>query len=144
MAEKNNVAEKQKVDPEKTFTFPKGIPGFETYTKFIIFHKEENDEGVYWFESLEEPAVTFTLIDPSTYGLSYELLLSDEEQKILEIEKPETAAILLLLSKSEDKKTGAVGIHANIAGPVVINVANRKGIQKVISKSSSKVSIVPE
>lgn len=144
MTDKESAATLNEIDPKKVFTFPQGIPGFETYTRFIIFHKEENEQGVYWFESLTEPKVTFTLVDPTQYGLSYELILSDEEQRLLELDKPETAAVLLILTKSEDKDTGSVGISANIGGPVIINVASRKGIQKVITRSSSKVSVVPE
>jgi flagellar assembly factor FliW len=144
MTDKKNVSTLKEFDPEKVFTFPKGIPGFETYTKFIIFHKEENETGVYWFESLDKPKVTFTLVDPTLYGLSYELLLSDEEQAQLELDDPKTAAVLLILTKNENKDTGMVGLNANIAGPVIINVASRRGIQKVITKTSSSVKIVPE
>ncbi len=144
MTENKAVSPSTEVDPSKVFTFPQGIPGFETYTKFIIFHKEENKRGVYWFESLDEPKVTLTLVDPTLYGLSYELMLSDQEQSLLKLDSPETAAVLLILSKEEDEKTGVVGINANIAGPVIINVESRHGIQKVISQTSSSVSIVPE
>ncbi len=144
MTDEKKVSARRDIDPEKIFTFPQGIPGFETYTKFIIFHKEENESGVYWFESLDEPTVTFTLVDPALYGLSYEFLLTDEEQKILKIDKPETAAVLLILSKNEDKDSGMFGLHANITGPVIINMANRQGIQKVITRTTANVNIVPD
>ncbi len=144
MTDTQSTSTQQEINPEKIFTFPQGIPGFETYTKFIIFHKKENEQGVYWIESIDEPKVTFTLVDPTLYGLSYEFILSNEEQKILGLEKPDTAAILLILSKNEDETTGNTGLHANIKGPVIINVASRRGFQKVITRSTASVNIVPD
>ncbi len=140
MTDTPHTSTKREIEPEKVFTFPQGIPGFETYTKFIIFHKEENEEGVYWFESVDEPKVTFTLVDPGLYGLSYELTLTDYEQQTLGLDKPDTAAILLIISKHEH--TGMVGLNANITGPVVINIENRRGLQKVITRSNASVKIV--
>lgn len=132
------------IDPEKILTFPQGIPGFEKYTKYNIFHKEENNISAYWLESCDIPKVTFTLVDPTIYGLNYELDLSEDEQNILGTNNPYDLAVLMMLSKMEDAEGRQSSLNANIAGPIVINPKTRVGLQKVIVRSHVNVNIVQE
>lgn len=131
-------------DDGKVITFPQGIPGFETYTKYTIFHKQENGSGVYWLESEESPKVTFTLVDPTDYGLNYSLDLTDEEQGLLEAEDASELAIMLMLSKKQEGNGQESALNANIAGPLVLNLEKRKGLQKVLVSARMDVNIVQE
>jgi flagellar assembly factor FliW len=141
MAPVDDAAVQAQIDPEKVLTFPQGIPGFETYTRFRLFHKEENDVSAYWLESCDAPTVTFTLVDPTVYGLNYELHLDEEEEKILGTSDPRELAVLMMLSKKEENgRTGA--LNANITGPIIVNPKARTGLQKVIVRSKLNVSIV--
>ncbi len=140
----DGVAVQSQIDPGKILTFPQGIPGFEKYTKYNIFHKEENNISAYWLESCDTPKVTFTLVDPTIYGLNYELDLSEEEQKILGADDPFELAVLMMLSKSEDAEGRRSALNANIAGPIVFNPKTRIGLQKVIVCSPANVNIVQE
>lgn len=144
MVNEGNVSAQLENELEKVFTFPLGIPGFEKYTTYHVFHKGENDNNAYWLESCESPKVTFTLVDPTKYGLNFELQLSDEEQNILEASSYENIAVLLMLSKKEGEKGDSGDINANIAGPILINIEKKIGLQKVIAKSHVAVNIVQE
>jgi flagellar assembly factor FliW len=141
MAPVDDVAVQAQIDPEKVLTFPQGIPGFETYTRFRLFHKEENDASAYWLESCDAPTVTFTLVDPTVYGLNYELHLDEDEERILGTSDPRDLAVLMMLSKKEENgRPGA--LNANISGPIIVNPKARTGLQKVIVRSKLNVSIV--
>lgn len=129
---------------EKILTFPRGIPGFENYTKYILFHKEENNISAYWLESCDMPKVTFTLVDPRQYGLSYELELTEDEQQLLQIDIVENLGVFLILSKTDETETTTSGLNANITGPIIINLDSRLGLQKVLQKSHVKAQIVEE
>ncbi len=129
------------IEQDKVLFFQNGIPGFEKYTKYRIFHKKENESGVYWLESCEDSSIIFTLVDPVTYGLHYDLKLTDDEEDILEVTDPSDLAIFLILSKKDETKTG---LNANIGGPIIINVANQKGIQKVLEQSKVMATVVAE
>lgn len=129
-------------DSGKVITFPLGIPGFETYTKYHIFHKQEKKSSVYWLESVDTPRVTFTLVDPTDYGLNYSLDLTDEEQTILQAEDPKLLAVLLMLSKKGEGGEGTSSLNANIAGPIILNLDKRLGLQKVIVTARMDVNIV--
>ena len=131
-------------DGGKIITFPLGIPGFETYTRYTICHKQENGSGVYWLESVDSPKVTFTLVDPTDYGLNYSLELSDEEQNLLEAGNPEELAVLMMLSKRENGEVAAPALHANIAGPLILNLDKRIGLQKVLVSARMNVNIIQD
>jgi flagellar assembly factor FliW len=142
MTPAESAAEQPDTDSGKVITFPQGIPGFETYTKYTIFHKQENRSNVYWLESLDTPRVTFTLVDPTDYGLNYALDLNDEEQKLLEADDPADLAVLLMLSKKEEGQAQPSSLHANIAGPIVLNLPKRLGVQKVLRTARMDVNII--
>jgi flagellar assembly factor FliW len=141
MTIERTVSAQPEIDSGKIITFPQGIPGFEKYTRFTVFHKEENGSNVYWFESVELPSITFTLVDPTFYGLNYELRLTDEEQGLLDADDPNLIAVLLILKKNDQQDSTRTGLNANIAGPVIINMKNRLGLQKVITRPDVNVSI---
>lgn len=137
MSMRSAVTGQPKIDSEKIFTFPQGIPGFEEYTTFKIFHKNDDAVSAYWLESCDSPAVTFTLVDPTEYDLNYELYLDDSEQEIIQATDPMDIGIFLMLVKPESDKIGA-----HIGGPLVLNVPQQLGLQKVLGKTKVNVNIV--
>ncbi len=131
MSMQRSITEQPTFSSDKVFTFPNGIPGFEEYTTFKIFHKDDGKISAYWLESCEDPTVTFTLVDPTTYDITYDIFLDDLEQQTLKADNPLDIGVFMILKKDDDKKTG-VKIGANISGPVVINVQAQLGLQKVL------------
>lgn len=129
---------------DKILTFPLGIPGFEKYTTYVVYHKQENGLSAYWLESCENPQITFTIVDPEQYGLSYQILLSDDELDILKARQAGELGIFMILSKNEVKSGEGAELSANIAGPVIINPTEQLGIQKVIQKSYVNTNIVEQ
>ncbi len=130
MSMQSRVTRQPTIQSEKIITFPKGIPGFEEYTTFKIFHKDDGKVSAYWLESCEAPSVTFTLVDPTAFDLNYDIFLDDLEQITLKAENPLDIGVFLMLKKKEDNN-GTL-IDANIAGPLIINVQEQLGIQKVL------------
>ena len=134
MSMQSTVTQQPSIQSEKVFTFPKGIPGFEEYTTFKIFHKDDGKVSAYWLESCESPVVTFTLVDPTFYDLNYDLFLDDSEQEIIKAEDPHNIGVFLMLKKKEEKLDEQ--LSANISGPLVINVQEKLGLQKVLKRRS--------
>ena len=142
MKKDGDVKDSPAVNADKIVTFPLGIPGFEKYTTYIIYHKEENGLGAYWLESCDDADITFTLVAPEQYGLSYELELSDEESAILQAETVTDLGIFMVLSKKTNEQTGSESINANIRGPIIINPKTRIGLQKVILRPDTTTTIM--
>lgn len=133
------------IDPEKIITFPQGLPGFEDDHRFSMFHSE-TDKGenskLFWLESLDNPDVGFTVVDPTLYGLNYVIDLTDEEQALLQSSDPNQILVLLILAKNDENQPGEPKVHANIAGPILINTESRVALQKVLTHSRVEVNIV--
>ena len=67
--------------------------------------------------------------------------LTDDEQELLEAGDPATLAILLMLSKKEENDDAPSSLHANIAGPIVLNLEKKIGLQKVLVSARMDVNI---
>lgn len=144
MAKDGIAAQPPSVDSEKVVTFPHGIPGFEKYTTYLVYHKEENDLNAYWLESCDEPEITFTIVDPGQYGLSYDLELTEEERQLLQADGAEELGIFMMLSKKEGNGKTSPVLNANIAGPVIINPRTRLGLQKLIRRARLNTMIIQQ
>lgn len=136
MSMQSRVTQQPSIQSEKVFTFPQGIPGFEEYTTFKIFHKDDGKVSAYWLESCEAPVVTFTLVDPTAYDLNYDIFLDDSEQQTIKAYNPLDIGVFLMLKKDEENTDVQFG--ANVGGPLVINVQEKLGLQKVLKQQQSQ------
>lgn len=138
------------IDPAQVISFPKGIPGFEESTRWKLFH--EVDERGDWvsgvvvhLQSLNDRDVSLSLTDPSMFGFSYDLVLTDSEVAELGMEDPEDVLVLAVLSvRDETAKTDGTrpldNMYANISAPILINTRSQIGIQKILSRRQGRVS----
>jgi len=113
-------------------TFPNGILGFEECKRFTMHHELRGENTVYWLQAVERSALSFSLVNPAAYGLNYEFTLTDAEQEMLQAAEGNEIVVFLMLARDE---TGAKpDLMANIAGPIIVNVDSRRGLQKVLAK----------
>ncbi|HMW17058.1 MAG TPA: flagellar assembly protein FliW [Accumulibacter sp.] len=118
------------VDPEKIFTFPEGLAGFEHCQRYKIFH-EEGKPTVFWLQSLDEATVMFPIVVPELLDLEYEIELSDADCALLDLASPEDAAVAIIVYR-DAPESGSIA--ANTRSPIILNLSNRRGIQKVLQE----------
>jgi flagellar assembly factor FliW len=124
---------------ETTLQFPNGllqaVEGFENCTNFHLFHEEEGSRILHYLQSLDDPDLSFTLLDPSYLNIDYEITLNDEEGALLGDFGDEEPVIMLMvyrpLKVEDDAVTQDSEIKAQTQSPLIINPKSRKGIQKV-------------
>ena len=107
--------------------FEKGIPGLEKYREFEI-HQVESNEKFKQIISIEDSNIGFIAISPFEIKKDYELNLSDDVIKELQIDSPKDVLVLSLitLGKTLEKST------VNLKAPVIINIKNNKGKQLIL------------
>jgi len=138
---KSKFLGEQQVDPDTVITFPKGIPGFEKQTRFKLFHQENNDI-VYWLQSVDDAELTFSVTHPSHFNINYNFALTDEEEKLLDFESSADILILILLHKDDDNEsTGNPTIKGSIKSPLIINSNKRIGLQKVFTDIEQSITL---
>lgn len=126
------------IDPEKIISFPNGLVGFENCLRFTLV--QENEQGAsFTLQSLDDPALAFQIVDPTTLGFNYELALSDAESALLQSPAPEDVVVMQVLFKQDGD--GQAAISPNLRAPLVINTRARVGLQKVMETFRPNVTL---
>jgi flagellar assembly factor FliW len=119
--------------PEAVFDFPDGIPGFESHAEFLFLEREASHPIVF-MQSVCDPGLCFIAVPTSVADPAYELELAPEHLAILgaaedaPVEAGRDAISLALVTVAEGADP-----TANLASPIVLNLATRKGVQAVRS-----------
>jgi flagellar assembly factor FliW len=126
------------VAPERVIEFPIGLAGFESLRRYTLFHPESPAGGqprYFILQSLDDPAVSFSIADPALFGFNYEITLSDAESATIDLADPADAAVVVILVKDEGL------LRANLQAPLVLNLRARRGIQHVFARLNYQVTL---
>jgi len=122
--ELNTVLE---INTDNIFTFPDGIPAFETVRRYVILRNPE-EAPFLWLQAVDDPELAFVVTVPSVFHPSYEVELSDDDVELLGLGSPEDALILTIITVWRGKPER---LTANLTGPIVINWRTQVGKQVV-------------
>jgi len=134
------------VDPQTILFFPDGLPGFESCHRFKLFHEDVDHPIIHYLQSLDEPELVFSVVEPVWLGLNYELPLSAGESAVLKIvaaekktfghSRPENHELLVLIILTGVQRSGedCPRIRPLLTQPLIINPVTRRGIQLLLSR----------
>ncbi|MDR2207668.1 MAG: flagellar assembly protein FliW [Azoarcus sp.] len=126
------------VSDDKVIEFPAGLPGFGNLHRFALLHEEGGEGKIFLLQSLDDASVMFSLAGPEQLGITYEFPLTDEETNALRLSRPEDVVVAIVVRKGDEEPTSA-GLRANFMAPVIINIQQQRGLQKVIEKSTCEI-----
>ncbi|MFN3986171.1 MAG: flagellar assembly protein FliW [Rhodocyclaceae bacterium] len=133
------------VSDDKMIDFPQGLPGFEDSKRFALLHEEGAAPTLFLLQSADDPDVAFSVTGPENLGVNYQFALTDEEVTALGLARPEDALVAVIVRQAGgDDSPESAGLRANFMAPLVINVAARRGLQKVIGKLGMDVTLRAE
>ncbi len=115
------------INKENILTFKEGLFGFENLTEYVIINIEEC-RPFEWLVSVENPEITFPVINPMPFFTDYQPMQQVEDLSALEIKDPkcvETFCIVTLGGKPEN-------VTVNLKGPILINTQNKLAKQFVL------------
>jgi flagellar assembly factor FliW len=132
------------VEPSRIIEFPRGLVGLEHCKRFSLFHPEGDAPDHFILQSLDDAAIAFHVVDPVKLGFNYDIVLSDDEATDLALSEAERRvadsnellAVVVILSK----ETPDQPVRANLAGPLVINIDTRRGLQHVFVRLEYEVA----
>jgi len=131
----------QQPDSNSPLTFPNGIPGFEDQTQFQLFQLDTS-EIIYSLQSLTDENISFSVAHPSNFYINYNFVLTDQEEKTLEIESVDDLLILLILHRDDHSDaTKEPTIKGSIKSPIIINTKKRIGIQKLLAAVEQSITL---
>jgi flagellar assembly factor FliW len=101
--------------------------GFEQLKKFVLLTVEDN-KPFLWLQSVEDPAIAFVVINPSTVKPDYTPPISEGDLELLGIQGPEEIALLSIATVRSDPFRAT----ANLRAPILINTEKRLAKQIII------------
>ena len=115
------------IDETKIIEMRGGILGFENLKKYILHIKDE-ENPFWWFQSLDDGAIAFVVINPYSAKADYEPMISDNDVKLLEIEEAEDVVLLAIVTIRQNP----FSVSVNLRAPVVINAKKKIAKQVVL------------
>ncbi|NFO11814.1 flagellar assembly protein FliW [Clostridium botulinum] len=121
-------------DEKNKITLKKGILGFEDLKKYILVDLK-GCEPFKLLQSLEDEDVALIVVSPFQFFKNYEINLSDDEIKKLNINSENDVILLTTVTLDSDLKK----ITTNLKAPIIINISNKLGEQIILDKSEYKI-----
>ncbi|MEG0962921.1 MAG: flagellar assembly protein FliW [Lachnospiraceae bacterium] len=122
------------IEKEKIICFENGIIGFPECRNFILIFDEAEDgtkKSICWLQSIEEPELALTVIDPLLIKPDYAPKVEDAFLKNLGEFTPDTTYVLVTVTVPKDIKK----LSANLKAPIVINTVSRRARQLIVEEN---------
>jgi flagellar assembly factor FliW len=122
------------VSDQSILEFPHGIPGFVD-EKVFAFLPYQLENPFAFLQSVNEPDLTFMIVEPFSFFPDYDFELEDgivKELGISDENPPEVFNIVKVVEKLEN-------MTANLLAPILVNWQDRKAMQYVLEKTSYQV-----
>ena len=118
------------VSDEQILDFPQGLLGFPEEKKFALMEYKP-DSPFYFLQSLADPDLTFLMINPFAFFNDYEFDMDDALMAEIGVtaDNPPTVFNIATVKDKIENMT------VNLAGPVLVNLRDRKAAQWVIEKT---------
>jgi flagellar assembly factor FliW len=108
------VEEVLEVSEQQIFAFEPGLGGFESLRRYALIG--EADSPIEWLQSLEDPDVSFALLEPFLFRPDYVFELPDRDAEAIGMQEPSDALVRCILTLNED----AEKITANLLAPLIL------------------------
>jgi len=115
------------VDEERMMTFPRGLLGFPSHTRFALIQTGE-ENYFFWLQSVDQPDLAFVVTDPTIFFKDYQVPVRGEAQEELQLPDGAQPQVFVICNRVGEWLTG------NLLGPLVINTASRQAMQVVLTE----------
>jgi len=119
---------------EKIITMAKPVLGFEQLKKFCIIESRDF-EPFMWFQSVEDPAVAFIIVNPLFFNADYRIEVNPKEIEELQVSDVKAVETYVIATIPPDPKRMSV----NMQGPLLINTRTCLAKQLVMVNSDYKL-----
>ncbi len=113
------------------WTFPKGLPGLEDETNFVLLPIEGND-SFQVMQSVSTPSVALIVANPYSIVSDYTFIIDNPTLELLGIESQEDLMILSVMSMKDPFETSTVNLQA----PLIFNIKNTTAKQMILNDTT--------
>lgn len=118
------------ITDDNILNFAHGLPGFSSEKSFALLPQGPNSPFSY-LQSIDNPDLTFVLVNPFAFFTEYSFAISDEVSDYLAVSEKNSPLVLNIVTIKDtlDKAT------ANLLAPVIVNPQTRIAAQIVLEKT---------
>ncbi len=122
------------VPDDKVIKMARPILGFEQLATFCLVERDDA-RPFMWFQSVEEPAVSFVVVNPAVFFPEYRIEVNPAEIAEISIQNLEMVETYVIVTIPEN----AEEMTANLQGPIIINTENCLAKQLILVNSDYQV-----
>ena len=122
------------IPDDKVITMAKPVLGFEQLKKFCIIESKDF-EPFMWFQSTEDPAVAFIIVNPLFFSPDYKIEVNPREIEELKVSDVRTVETYVIATIPPDPKKMSV----NMQGPILVNAKTLLAKQMVMVNTDYKL-----
>ncbi|OGP69291.1 MAG: hypothetical protein A2Z73_04850 [Deltaproteobacteria bacterium RBG_13_60_28] len=129
------------VREDQIINFSPGLLGFSEFHRYVLI-EHGHESPFLWLQCVDKPDLAFVVIDPLFVLPDYRIGPINGVQKELEVKNLQDLKVLVILTIPPGRPQD---MTANLMGPLLINLTNRRGKQLVIENSpySHKHRVLP-
>lgn len=116
------------------FIFPRGIPGLDTYRRFLVEPVPENRLFAMLI-SVEDPSLGLILVDPMPFFPGYGVDLLETDRRDLRLKREEDMVVFTTVTVEDN------GLCTNLAAPVLVNVVEKRGKQIILAARTDQMRV---
>lgn len=122
------------IDEKDIISFNEGLLAFEEYKKFIIIDNFDEELPFKTLQSLNEPELSFIIMNPFVFRKDYDFTLSESNIEKLKLESEDDVLVysLVVIPQEITKMT------ANLSGPIIINNKTKLAKQIILDNKKYK------
>ena len=118
------------VAEEQIMDFPEGLLGFPDEKKFALMEYKP-ESPFYILQSMADPDLTFLMINPFAFFNDYDFHMDDALMAEIGVTADNPPTVFNIATVRDKIQNMTV----NLAGPVLVNIRDRKAAQWVIEKT---------
>ena len=123
------------IDDNLIFDFVEPIIGYDGLRQYVLVEHTENS-AFKWLQSVEDPSLAFPVTSPAFFDIDYQFEIPTEKAEKIDLTSVESLISLNIVTIPAGNPRKAT---VNLLAPIIINAANKKGMQIILSNSNYPV-----
>jgi flagellar assembly factor FliW len=115
------------VAEHEVIEFERGLFGFEAVHRYVLLNHAEKSP-IKLLQAVDRPELAFAVMEPFLICPDYDLSLSEEEAARIGWWEEPGILVFVVLGMSDPPSQ----MTANLKGPILVNLASRRGLQVVM------------
>lgn len=123
------------IDENLIFDFIEPVIGYDELQRYVLVEHSDNS-AFKWLQSIENADLAFPVTSPAFFDIDYQFEIPTDKAEKIKLSSVESLISLNIVSIPSNNPRKAT---INLLAPIIINAANKQGMQLILSNSNYPV-----